>query len=202
MAFHIFRKTRLDLAVPGADFRLSLLQHEHFESWSRVREANRSHLQPFEPSWSQNILTHESFRRQVRNAHRDLGADRGAALLLIHLDTDEVIGGINMRNIRRGAADMGTLGYWMSAEFGGEGRMKRAVGRVVQFGFTAYDLHRIEAACVPENIASAAILLANGFEEEGFAKAYLQINGRWRDHRLFAIVRPDEHIHERTFTIT
>ena len=70
--------------------------------------------------------------------------------------------------------------------------MSQAVARMVRFGFDVTGLHRIEAACVPENEASAGILLRNGFEEEGFAKAYLRINGQWRDHRLFAIVRPDD----------
>ena len=33
-------------------------------------------------------------------------------------------------------------------------------------------------------------LLGRGFEEEGFAKAYLKINGVWRDHVLFGQVSP------------
>jgi RimJ/RimL family protein N-acetyltransferase len=31
-----------------------------------------------------------------------------------------------------------------------------------------------------------------GFELEGRARAYLKINGVWRDHLLFGRVRPDE----------
>lgn len=164
-----------------------------FESWRDVRARNRTHLQPFEPSWSQDALTRPVFRRFVRLASQDIGDDLGAILLIKFKASDEVVGGINLRNIRRGSADMGTLGYWIASEYGGAGRMKKAVGRVVDFGFRDYGLHRIEAACVPENEASAAILLGNGFLEEGFAKAYLRINGRWRDHRLFAIVRPDRY---------
>jgi ribosomal-protein-alanine N-acetyltransferase len=50
----------------------------------------------------------------------------------------------------------------------------------------------VEAACVPDNLASAGILLGAGFHEEGFAQSYLRINGNWRDHRLFAIVQERE----------
>jgi ribosomal-protein-alanine N-acetyltransferase len=59
---------------------------------------------------------------------------------------------------------------------------------VVEFAFTRLGLHRIEAACVPENEASHRLLLKAGFEAEGRARAYLKIDGRWRDHLLFGMV--------------
>ena len=75
----------------------------------------------------------------------------------------------------------------VASDWGGQGRMTQAVQRMTEFGFRQLGLHRIEAACVPENEASARVLLRAGFEEEGFARGYLRIDGRWRDHRLFAI---------------
>ena len=56
------------------------------------------------------------------------------------------------------------------------------------FAFRTLGLSRLEAACVPGNDASAALLLKAGFQEEGFARAYLKINGEWRDHRLFGLI--------------
>jgi ribosomal-protein-alanine N-acetyltransferase len=44
---------------------------------------------------------------------------------------------------------------------------------------------------MPENDASAGLLMKCGFREEGYAPAYLKINGGWRDHRLFGMVAPD-----------
>ena len=49
-------------------------------------------------------------------------------------------------------------------------------------------LHRIEAACIPDNAPSMALLQRNGFRREGFARAYLKINDAWRDHVLFALL--------------
>jgi ribosomal-protein-alanine N-acetyltransferase len=56
---------------------------------------------------------------------------------------------------------------------------------VLAFAREPLGLHRIEAACLPTNLASAGVLLKAGFTEEGYAKGYLKINGEWRDHRLF-----------------
>lgn len=72
--------------------------------------------------------------------------------------------------------------------------MTAAVRRMVDFAFYDFRLHRVEAGCIPENDASARVLLGAGFEEEGYARKYLRINGRWQDHRLFAIVREEDEL--------
>jgi [ribosomal protein S5]-alanine N-acetyltransferase len=66
--------------------------------------------------------------------------------------------------------------------------MTRAVAAVVRFGFGAMRLHRIEAACIPDNLPSMALLTRNGFRREGLARGYLKINDAWRDHVLFALL--------------
>ena len=65
------------------------------------------------------------------------------------------------------------------------------VKAVCRFAFQQLGLHRVEAACLPQNAPSAALLLKAGFEEEGYAKAYLKIDGDWRDHRLFGLLSPE-----------
>ena len=59
---------------------------------------------------------------------------------------------------------------------------------VASFAFHRLGLHRLEAACLPENVASHRLLLIAGFEEEGRARAYLKINGKWADHLLFGLL--------------
>jgi ribosomal-protein-alanine N-acetyltransferase len=70
----------------------------------------------------------------------------------------------------------------------GHGYTTAAVRAVVRYAFEDLDLHRVEAACQPDNIASRRVLEKCGFTQEGIARAYLKINGQWRDHLLFGIV--------------
>ena len=56
------------------------------------------------------------------------------------------------------------------------------------FAFDRLRLHRVEAACLPHNQASRRLLLKSGFREEGYAKEYLSIDGRWQDHMLFGLL--------------
>jgi len=69
--------------------------------------------------------------------------------------------------------------------------MREAIRAVEHHAFHKMDLSRIEAACLPENLASRGVLETCGFKYEGVAQAYLQINGRWRNHVLYANLRGD-----------
>ncbi len=69
--------------------------------------------------------------------------------------------------------------------------MTRAVAATVEFAFARLRLHRVEAACIPDNAPSIALLMRNGFQREGYARGYLKIDGAWRDHVLFGLVEGD-----------
>ena len=64
--------------------------------------------------------------------------------------------------------------------------MERTVPFYEMLGF-----ERVEAACLPENAPSRGVLETCGFKYEGVAQSYLQINGRWRNHVLYANLRGD-----------
>ena len=102
-----------------------------------------------------------------------------------------LMGAITLDNIRRGPAQAATLGYWVGVPFARMGYMSEAIAALVHYAFTALDLSRIEAACLPENAASRGALEKAGFKYEGVAQSYLQIDGRWRNHVLYANLRHD-----------
>ena len=159
-----------------------------YSAWARLREQSRAFLTPWEPTWLSDDLTRAAFRRRLRRQAEDMAGDESFAFLIFDSTSDELIGGLTLGGIRRGVAQAATLGYWMGAPHAGKGRMTRAVAAVVRFGFDSLRLHRIEAACIPDNAPSIALLERNGFEREGFARAYLKINDAWRDHILLALL--------------
>ena len=67
--------------------------------------------------------------------------------------------------------------------------MRESVIAVCDWAFAALRLWRIEAGTLAENNRSRKVLEAAGFEEEGYARAYLEIAGERRDHVLFGLVR-------------
>ncbi|MGA2484927.1 MAG: GNAT family protein [Roseiarcus sp.] len=159
-----------------------------YSAWARLREQSRAFLTPWEPTWLSDDLTRAAFRRRLRRQAEDIAGDESFAFLIFDSTSDELLGGLTLGGIRRGVAQAATLGYWMGAPHAGKGRMTRAVAAVARFGFDSLRLHRIEAACIPDNAPSIALLERNGFQREGFARAYLKIDDAWRDHILLALL--------------
>jgi ribosomal-protein-alanine N-acetyltransferase len=161
-----------------------------FAEWAELRSRSRSFLQPWEPVWPQDDLTRASFRRRLSIYARDLDLAQGYAFFVFRAEDNRLVGGVNLRDVRRGVSQSGALGYWAGAPYARQGHTLAAVRAVVRFAFYDLGLNRVEAACVPDNVASAGLLAKAGFEPEGRAKSYLKINGVWRDHLLFGQVRP------------
>ena len=90
-----------------------------------------------------------------------------------------------------GVAQAASLGYWVGEPYIKQGFMTRGVKALVPAAFDLLRLHRIEAACIPTNIASVKLLEKTGFRREGYARQYLCINGIWQDHLLYAQLRSD-----------
>lgn len=170
---------------------LRLPQHDDFQGWSGLREESQAFLQPWEPVWSDGHLSRRSFTNRVYWARRAEAQGTALPLVMIRRADNRLVGAITLDNIRRGPAQAGTLGYWVGAGFARQGYMREAITSVVHFAFTRLDLSRVEAACLPENAPSRGVLEKTGFKYEGVAQAYLQINGRWRNHVLYSCLRAD-----------
>jgi ribosomal-protein-alanine N-acetyltransferase len=135
-------------------------------------------------------LSRGSFRRRLKRYAEDQRNDLAYPYFIFRNEDQKLIGGLTVTNIRRGVAQAGSLGYWMGAAYARQGYMTAAVRVLVPFVFSTLKLHRIEAACIPENAASVQLLEKTGFTREGYAREYLCINGSWQDHLLYAQVRP------------
>ena len=165
--------------------------HADFRTWVALRQDSRDFLTPWEPSGAAEHLSRKAFTNRVYWAQRSISGGTALPLFLIRRADDTLLGAITLDNIRRGPAQAGTLGYWTGAAHARQGYMREAIQAVVHHAFTRIDLSRIEAACLPENKASRGVLETSGFKYEGVAQSYLQINGRWRTHVLYASLRSD-----------
>lgn len=182
-------KSPLDLEGDGV--RLRPFRWQDYPQWAELRAASRTFLQPWEPTWPHDDLTRAGFRRRLAAYQRDADLGVGHTFLVFRTSDDAMVGGISLSNIRRGVAMMASVGYWSGAPFARQGHTLAAVRTVSRFAFGRLGLHRLEAACVPENEASKNLLLKAGFRHEGRAAAYLKINGKWRDHLLFGLLAPE-----------
>lgn len=177
--------------IEGSGVFLRAPQMGDFEEWARLREASRSFLTPWEPTWPEDDLTRGAFRRRLRRYAEEIRADLGYPFFVFRRSDRALVGGITLNHVRRGVAQAASLGYWMGAPFARQGYMSAALGTLVPFAHGTFRLKRLEAACLPHNAASVRLLEKAGFSREGYARQYLCIAGRWQDHLLFARLSTD-----------
>lgn len=162
-----------------------------FTAWAQLREQSRAFLTPWEPIWPNDDLTRPAYRRRLRRYAQEMREDAGYCFFIFLNEGNQLAGGLTLSNVRRGVTQSCAIGYWMGQPFAGAGYMCEAVRAVFPFVFDRMGLHRLEAACVPDNEPSKGVLRRTGFQEEGLARRYLRINGVWRDHLLFALLDSD-----------
>ncbi|MGB9385936.1 MAG: GNAT family protein [Pseudolabrys sp.] len=192
MAF--FRTVSSNDTMPGIFGAGVTLRPPHsgdFAEWAALRETSRAFLTPWEPTWPPDDLTRSAFRRRLKRYAEDQRGDLAYAFLIFRSDDNAMVGGLTLANIRRGVAQAGSIGYWIGAPFVRKGYMTAAVRALIPYGFTTLRLHRLEAACIPDNTASIRLLERTAFKREGYARDYLCINGIWQDHLLYARLKDD-----------
>jgi [ribosomal protein S5]-alanine N-acetyltransferase len=180
--------------IVGDGVILRTPQMSDHAAWAEVREASRQFLTPWEPTWPADDLTRSAFRQRMKRYAEDMRTDQAYPFFLFRKDDETLIGGLALANIRRGVAQAGSLGYWIGQAHTRKGYMAAAVRALLPVAFDVLRLHRMEAACIPTNAASVRLLEKSGFHREGYARAYLCINGTWQDHLLYAQLRTDPRV--------
>ncbi|WP_320196104.1 GNAT family protein [Agrobacterium rosae] len=171
----------------NAEYLLRLPRYSDYRQWYKLRSESRQFLQPWEPTWRADELTESSFRVRVTRNSQEFSSGMAISLLLFTHD-GTLLGGITIGYIRRGAAQSCMIGYWIGEAYAAQGHMSAALKLVIPYIFDGLQLHRIEAACIPENFKSIRLLENAGFQREGLLREYLKINGNWRDHVMFSLI--------------
>jgi ribosomal-protein-alanine N-acetyltransferase len=160
--------------------------------WNSVRAENKEWLSPWEATLP--LLPHESpayedhdtrpsFYQMVRMLNREARAGRSYSFFI--WSGNNLVGQITMGGVMYGALRGAHIGYWVDRNYANRGFTTQAVKLVTAFGFSQLGLHRMEINVRPENAASCRVAEKAGFVIEGQRKAFLHIDGAWRDHICF-----------------
>lgn len=179
------------IRLDGARVYLRPPQGRDWQEWAELRRDSRAFLTPWEPTWPADALARSAFLRRLRRQTLEWRDDEAYGFLVFDRAGEALVGGIGLSNVRRGVAQTGTVGYWVGEAHARRGFTSEATRLVVDFAFHQLGLHRVEAACLPTNAASRGLLEKVGFRYEGYARGYLRIDGAWRDHVLYAVLRED-----------
>ena len=178
------------LTLPCQRLTLAILAPEQAELESDFYARNQRHLAPWSPIRTTEYFSTEQIRRRLEVQASAFEAGLVMHFALLTLDGQQMIGACNFSGIIRGAFQACYLGYHIDYAHQGQGLMQEGLEAGIGYMFDTQNLHRIMANYIPGNERSARLLERLGFEREGYAKAYLNIAGRWQDHVLTALVNP------------
>jgi [ribosomal protein S5]-alanine N-acetyltransferase len=159
-----------------------------YAAWAELRAASRAELTPYEPRWSVDELSRAAFRLRLKRWQQDARHDAGYAFFLLDLTDSTLVGGMTLSCVRRGVSQSAAVGYWIGTSRTDRGLATAGLERLVRYAFDDLGLYRIEAACMPANAASLRVLEKVGFQREGMARRYLEIDGKREDHVLLALI--------------
>ena len=129
--------------------------------------------------------------RYLKNSSYLANIDRSYSFLIFKEEDKNLIGGVNVFNVRRGVSQSSGIGYWVGKRYSRKGYMSEALLILLPFLFVDLRLNRIEAAVLKHNKPSRKLLEKLGFTEEGVCRSYLKIDGEWQDHVMYSLLRKD-----------
>lgn len=189
--FRFLSRSPESLELAGERHILRPPRNTDYPQWYRLRSESRRFLEPWEPTWRADEMTESAFRARVSRNEQEISSGQAVPLFIFERDSGVLLGGITAGYIRRGASQGCMIGYWMGERHAGQGHMLAAVQLIIPYIFSTLQLHRIEAACIPDNHRSVRLLEKAGFQREGYFREYLKINGEWRDHVMFSLLSRD-----------
>lgn len=159
------------------------------EAFKHFHQVNVDHFQRWMPTNHQRMGSDEAFEEFLERS--ETGYANGSGFRLIGVADDGRIAGVfALSEIVRRAFENAYGGWRVSCEFLRQGIGTEGVNGLLDLAFspypTGFGLHRVQANIQPTNLPSIALARKVGFREEGLAKSYLNIDGAWRDHLMFA----------------
>jgi ribosomal-protein-alanine N-acetyltransferase len=151
---------------------------------------NAEHLREWQPLRGRDCDSVESWRERLAVRDSEHSAGVAAHFVACLPAQQQVIATCSLTNIVLGPFQACNMGYAVSRSFEGQGHMKKLCRYAIGYAFDELGLNRVMANYMPRNQRSAALLNSLGFTREGLARKYLQINGKWEDHVLTALLNP------------
>ena len=175
--------------VGGAPVILRPLHNKDRHQWEALRAENIEWLRPWEATSPEPMATGLAFRQMVR--HFDREAAEGRLQPFVIESEGRLVGQMHLFGIAWGSLRSASAGYWVAESVAGQEIGPFSLAAACDHAFLVLGLHRVEVNIRPENAASLRVVEKLGFREEGLRRHYLHIDGKWRDHRSFALTSED-----------
>jgi [ribosomal protein S5]-alanine N-acetyltransferase len=167
------------------------------ERWIAAHDASGDHFTHWMPYTDPSISHDERFTAQFSRAQAGLERGDFYSFVVEHRHDQTLVGFHSLSQVFRGPFQNAYAGWRISRPYTNQGLGSESVLALLDLAFHPFPrglgLHRVQANVIPTNAPSLALARRVGFREEGYAKRYLEIDGRYQDHVMFAKLS-EEHV--------
>lgn len=138
------------------------------------------------PPWDDEARSHAFIEQDLRT----MAAGEHLRLALTRREDGVLLGTVSLF-ARSPACRRAEIGFALARPAWGRGYATEAATAVLDHGFRAWDLNRVEADIDPRNAAAARVLRRLGFVREGLLRERWIVGGEACDSEIFGLLRAD-----------
>ncbi len=132
----------------------------------RLIDTNRSRLEDFFAGTVAVTRTLEETKTHVVNMLARAEAGTYFAFALVEMDTDRMLGFVDIKNIDRNIPKA-ELGAFMDAAHEGQGLASKALDAITRYGFDVLNMDKLLIRTHESNIGARRVITKNGYDLEG-----------------------------------
>ena len=168
--------------------------------WHRVLEYQTDPLYLRYYEWTVEDRTPESVQEFVGwflNNEKEVPRIRFQLAVTLK-SNNQLIGNCGFRMDKANALE-GDVGYELDPKYWNHGYATEAAHAMVDFGFTAFNVHRVWSWCIADNVGSAHVLEKLGMKLEGCLREKEFYKGKWWDTLMYGILADEWNEHKQSY---
>ena len=169
------------------EVHLELIHFSHAEDTFALVKKNRELFRTW-LDWVDGTKSVEDTREFIDHALQSYANRKSVNCMIFH--NNILVGNVGLLGIRKNyGIKKGELGYWLDADFHRKGIIHKAVKKMVEIGFTEYELDKIVLRCAVKNERSCNVAEKLGFTHEGRHREEIVVNNRVMDIDIYSILK-------------
>lgn len=123
----------------------------------------------------------------IQSQESDFQTDKSLVFAICLKENGKLAGAIGL-NLQLNF-ELAELGYWIGKEYWNNGYCTEAAGRIIEFAFNHYKLHKIYATHFTNNPASGKVMEKAGMHLEGTLREHLFHWGEYKNLNYYCIFK-------------
>jgi ribosomal-protein-serine acetyltransferase len=167
--------------------QLEPTDEKHAEPAFALIDQNRAHLKTWLP-WVDRMQSVADFRNFIRGSIQRNADKAEVSYLIVH--EGKVAGRIGLYYLDH-QNKSASIGYWLGENYQGKGLITNSCRVLLNHGFHALGLNRIEIKCGTGNVKSQAIPQRLNFTKEGVLRQAELVHGSFIDLDLYSLLKEE-----------